>query len=170
MENEWVFCEENLGVLVEYNSSEPDVTFSISSSWGRRQACLMLNYPFLSLFLPLNEDLCPCIMLMFSWGEPRLQAGPSDLTVDYSCSPSLKNLPSLSPLPVQLSEVGQDEDNIHGESLLQQEWPPSHAVSAFDWRCVERAWLSEGAVLGFLKMSLFSVALSWAVKNRAVSG
>lgn len=83
MENEWVFCEENLSVLVECSSSEPDVTFSIPTYWGRRQACLMLTYPFSSLLLPLNEDLCPCIMMVFSWGEPRLQAGPSDLAVDY---------------------------------------------------------------------------------------
>lgn len=135
----------------------------------------MLTYPFFSLFLPLNEDLYPCIMLMFSWGEPRLQAGPSDLAVDHRgvflYSPSLKNLPSLSPLPAHLSEVGQGEEN--GDSLLPQESSASHAASTFcvpGRRCLERAWLLEGTVLSFLKMALFPVALSWAGKPGAVSG
>lgn len=86
-------------------------------------------------------------------------------TEEFSIFSFIKNLPSLSPLP-HLSEVGQGEENVHGDSLLPQESPPSHAGSDI-WK---NPGSCEGAVLGFLKMPLFLIALSWALKHGAVSG
>lgn len=39
--------------------------------------------------------------------------------------------------------------NVRGNSLLPQDWHPSHSIPAFwvsIWRCLERAWLLEGTV------------------------
>lgn len=63
----------------------------------------MIGHAVFSLFLPLPEDLYPCMMLTLSSGTPRCQSGSPVLTVEFFLHlRSLKYLPSSSSLLVHL--------------------------------------------------------------------